>query len=84
VETVNRRPLTSVCETWTHPLGWELQLLIDGHALQMSSVIRSVGTVRSAGAMIQTIEEWRCAMLEKGWSDVPDRIAEPALSSGGE
>ena len=72
METVDGRPLTPVCETWRHPLGWELQVL--GHALQTSSVIRS------GEAMIQTIEEWRRAMLDKGWSDMSDPGTEPAIS----
>jgi hypothetical protein len=25
------RVLSAVCETWSHPFGWELRLEIDGH-----------------------------------------------------
>jgi hypothetical protein len=41
----------AVCELWTHPYGWELRLQINGHGLQMSSV------VRSAPAMVKSVEE---------------------------
>jgi hypothetical protein len=54
--------LSAVCEVWTHPLGWELRLMIDGHGMQMTSV------VRSAAEMLEALEKWRAAMLEKGWS----------------
>lgn len=39
----------------------ELRLQIDGHGLQMSSV------VRSAGEMTKTADEWCEAMIERGW-----------------
>lgn len=35
------RALSAVCETWSHPFGWELRLMIDSHGLQMSCVVRS-------------------------------------------
>jgi hypothetical protein len=35
--------------------------MIDGHGLQMSSV------VRSAREMTKTADAWRVAMVEKGW-----------------
>ena len=63
--TNDRSPLSSVCETWRHPFGWELQLLVASRALQMSNL------VRSAPATIQTIEEWRISMVEKGWRRSP-------------
>jgi hypothetical protein len=53
--------LTAACETWTHPLGWELRLMIGGHGMHMTSV------VRSSGEMHATVETWKAAMLEKGW-----------------
>jgi hypothetical protein len=53
--------LTAVCEVWTHEMGWELRLQIDGQGLLMSSVTR-------AGAeMLTRVEEWHHAMLEEGW-----------------
>jgi hypothetical protein len=56
------RVLGAVCETWSHQFGWELRLMIDGHGLQLSSV------VRSATEMNNTADSWRAAMLEKGWT----------------
>ena len=47
------RTLTATCETWTHQLGWELRLLIDGQDLQMARV------VRSAPEMVTTLATWR-------------------------
>ncbi len=70
MEKHHRRPLTSVCESWSHPPAWELQLLIDSQALQMSSVFRGADA-RSAAAMIQTIDEWRTAVPEVGLRDAP-------------
>ena len=56
---------TAVCEIWSHEFRWELRLTIDGHGLMMTSV------VRSAGEMQSTAEQWRTAMLEKGWTPPP-------------
>jgi hypothetical protein len=53
--------LTAVCEVWTHPFGWELRLQVDREGLLMSSV------TRSGAEMLTRVEEWHCAMLEKGW-----------------
>ena len=61
----NSPPLSSVCDTWRHPLGWELQLLVESSALQMSNLVHCGATT------IQTIEEWRVSMVEKGWSEAP-------------
>jgi hypothetical protein len=57
-----KRAETPVCEIWSHPFGWELRLTIDGHGLQMSSVVRSADEIR------QTAEQWRTAMAERGWT----------------
>jgi hypothetical protein len=54
--------LTAVCQVWTHEMGWELRLQIDGQGLLMSSVSRS------GAEMLARVEEWHAAMLEKGWS----------------
>jgi hypothetical protein len=54
--------VTAVCEVWTHPFGWELRLQVDGHGLMMSSM------ARSGEEMLARVEEWRAAMLEKGWT----------------
>ena len=61
VKGFGARTLTATCETWTHQLGWKLQLLIDGHDLHMTRVVRSVGE------MVTTIDEWRTDMAEFGW-----------------
>jgi rubredoxin len=55
------RVLTAVCQVYTHQMGWELRLQVDGQGLLMSSV------VRSGAEMIAKVEEWQRAMLEKGW-----------------
>ena len=54
--------LSAVCELWTHPFGFELRLQIDGHGLQMTTVLRS------APEVVKTVEAWRAAMLAKGWT----------------
>jgi hypothetical protein len=54
--------LTAACEVWTNPFGWELRLMIDGHGMQMTSV------VRSAAEMLTMVEQWKAVMLEKGWT----------------
>jgi hypothetical protein len=54
--------LTATCEVWTNPFAWELRLMIDGHGMQMTSV------VRSAVEMLDMVEEWKTAMRGKGWS----------------
>ena len=61
----NRRAitvLTAVCEVWTHEMGGELRLQVGGEGLLMSSV------TRSGAEMLARVEEWHCAMLEKGWT----------------
>jgi hypothetical protein len=53
--------LSAVCEVWSHQFGFELRLMIDGHGLQLSSVVRP-------SEMLDQVEKYRAAMLEKGWS----------------
>ena len=45
---------------WTHHLGWEVRLEINGD-LQRSEVFRTQDDVLTAG------EAWKAAMIEKGW-----------------
>ena len=52
--------LSAVCKLWTHALGWEVRLEINGD-LQRSEVLRSQDDVLTAGEM------WKAAMIEKGW-----------------
>jgi len=54
------RTLVAVCELWTHPLGWELRLMI-AHELHRSEVCRSQDD------MLATGEQWKAAMAKKGW-----------------
>ena len=55
------RTLTATCETWTHPLGWELRLLIDGLDLHVGHV------VRSSDELATTVDALRTEMVEFGW-----------------
>jgi hypothetical protein len=52
--------LEAVCHLVTHPLGWELRLEIAG-SLQRSQVCRSQDEV------LDTSEQWKTGMAEKGW-----------------
>jgi hypothetical protein len=54
------KQLAAVCKLWTHALGWEVRLEINGD-LQRSEVFRSQDDVLNAG------ETWKAAMVEKGW-----------------
>jgi hypothetical protein len=54
--------LTAVCAVYAVELGWDLRLTIDGHGLQMSSL------VRSGREMVDRADEWRAAMLERAGS----------------
>jgi hypothetical protein len=54
------KPLTAVCTLWTHQIGWEVRLEVNGD-LQRSEVFRSRDDVLTAG------EIWKAAMSEKGW-----------------
>ena len=54
------KQLRAVCQLWTHALGWEVRLEINGD-LQRSEVFRSQDDVLTAG------ETWKATMLERGW-----------------
>jgi hypothetical protein len=56
------RTMTAVCEVWAVELGWDLRLMIDGHGVQMSSLCRS------GREMVDRSDEWKAAMIEKGWT----------------
>jgi hypothetical protein len=47
---------------WSHQVGWELRLMIDGGILQRSQVCRSNDEV------LDTQEQWKAAMVGKGWA----------------
>jgi hypothetical protein len=52
---------TAECVLWTHQLGWELRL-VSGSDLLRSQVCRTQDEV------LDTYEQWKAAMIEKGWS----------------
>jgi hypothetical protein len=54
--------ISAVCEVWSHPDGWELRVVIDGHVLLLATVEGSVPK------MLAKVEKWRATMLAKGWS----------------
>jgi hypothetical protein len=58
---VGDRERAAVGELWSHQLGWELRLFVDGE-WQRSKVCRD------QEAVFSTIDEWRAALLEKGWA----------------
>jgi hypothetical protein len=49
----------AVCRLWSHPLGYELRLEVDG------SLIRSQ-VAKSDDEILTAQQEWRAAMVEKG------------------
>ena len=49
------------CQLWSHQFGWELRLELAGE-LHRSQVCRSQEDV------FNTIEEWKAALVEKGWT----------------
>ena len=54
--------MTAVWEVWAVGMGWDLAVDHDGHGLQMSSLCRS------GRETVDRADEWRTAMLEKGWA----------------
>lgn len=54
--------LKAACRLVTHQLGWELRLEIAG-SLQRSEVCRSQDEV------LDKSEQWKAAMIEKGWAE---------------
>ena len=58
---IGDRAISAVCEVWSHPDGWELRMVIDGHGVLLATV------EGSAPKMLARVEKWRAAMLEKGW-----------------
>ena len=54
--------ISAVCEVLSHPDGWELRMVIDGHGLLLATV------EGSAPKMLARVEKWRTAMLAKNWS----------------
>ena len=54
----------AVCSLWSHQLGWELRLAVNG------SLVRSQ-VMRSAESIDSTAEDWRSVMLAEGWTANP-------------
>ena len=54
--------ISAACEVWSHPDGWELRMVIDGHGLLLATVEGSFPK------MLTRVEEWRATMLAKGWT----------------
>lgn len=57
----NRREAT--CKLRTHQFGWELLLFIGAQAEVVQSQV-----CRSQDEVLDTSEQWKAAMIEKGWS----------------
>jgi hypothetical protein len=49
------------CEVWTNPFGWEVRLAIGGNGSPVTTV------ARSHSEMLQTVDQWRAVLLERGW-----------------
>jgi hypothetical protein len=49
------------CALWSHEFGWELKLDVDG------TLVRSHVTRDPNQKIDTTANEWRAAMVEKGW-----------------
>jgi hypothetical protein len=63
--------MTAVCEVRAVELGWDVRLMIDGHGLPMSS------RCRSGWEMVDRANEWRAAIVERGWEGEPSDSEEP-------
>jgi hypothetical protein len=50
----------AVCELWSHIFGWELRMLIDGE-------LRGSQVCHTGEEWLETGEQWRAVMIEKGW-----------------
>jgi len=54
------RSRQAVCELWSHQLGWELRLVVDGGDFRRSQVCRSQDEV------LHVTEWWKAAMVGRG------------------
>ncbi len=50
----------AVCAFWTHPIGGEVRVNIDGELMRSEAS-------RDGGKLFDLSEEWRTQFLEKGW-----------------
>ena len=60
VWTLRKEEKVARCILVTHPLGWELRLMT-------TDLLRSQ-VCRSSEEILNTHEQWKAAMLAKGWS----------------
>lgn len=60
-KTKDGRERTALGELWSHQLGWELRLLVDGEFVQ-SRVCRAQDEV------FDTADAWKAALIDKGWA----------------
>ena len=60
--TLRKGSKAAKCAVWSHQFGWELRL-IAGPELVQSQVCRS------ETELIETQEQWKAAILEKGWQE---------------
>jgi hypothetical protein len=56
------RTIIATCAAYSNSVGWDLELSVEGEAIIES------GPMRSADQMMRTIDEWKSAMLQSGWS----------------
>ena len=61
-KVVCSHPRQAVCELRSHQLGSELQHVIDGVDLRRSQVVRSNDEI------LTVTEQWKTAMVERGWA----------------
>jgi hypothetical protein len=50
----------AVCSLWTHPLGWEIRVLVNDTFIRSQVVLDPADLQRIAN-------EWRDAMIREGW-----------------
>jgi hypothetical protein len=55
--------ISAACEVWSHPDGWELRMVIDGHDLLLATV------EGSAPKMLARVEKWRAPISAPTGSD---------------
>ena len=60
--TLFKESKTAQCAVWSHQLGWELRLTIGPEFIQSH-------VCRSQMELIETQEQWKAAMLTKGWQE---------------
>ena len=59
--TLRKGDKVARCSLVTHPFGWELRLIT-------TDLVRSQ-VCRTGDEILSTQEQWKAAMIEKGWSE---------------